>query len=154
MKLTGPSTLLADAPLDFCFCSWSPVQQGASYQQQLSCRPADLFQSLPDMVNPCKARGFLRSEAEALGWDIRNSWAWLADAACVWAVDAECWEHRELKCRLIKVTMENCSQIHSDSLSLGLNATTYYGKNMFFSFSFVGRCSLVSPRARCLSIYK
>lgn len=83
MKRTWPSILLADAPVDFCFCSWSPVQQEASYQQQLPCRPADLFQSLPDMVNPCKARGFFSSEAEALSWDIRNSWAWLADTACV-----------------------------------------------------------------------
>lgn len=37
-----------------------------------------LFQSLPDMVNPCQARDFWSSESEALGWDIRNSRAWLA----------------------------------------------------------------------------
>lgn len=74
--------------------SWSPIQQEASHQEQQSCRPADLFESLPDMVNPCHARGFLSSEAEALGWDVRNSRAWLADAGCVWVVDAGRCEHR------------------------------------------------------------
>lgn len=37
-------------------------------------------------------------------------------------------EDTDLKCRLIKVTMENCSHIHFDSLSLGVNAIAYYAK--------------------------
>lgn len=49
--------------------------------------------------------------------------------------------------------MENCSKIHSDSPSLGLNAATYYANiRMFFPFPFTGRCSLVSPRAHCLCL--
>lgn len=86
MKLTGRASCLLTHRWIFASGhysgSWTQVQQEASHQQQ-SCCPADLFQSLPDMVNPCQARGFLSSEAEALSWDIRNSWAWLAAAACV-----------------------------------------------------------------------
>lgn len=82
------------------------------YQQQESCCPADLFQNLPDIVRPCQARGFLSSEAEAVGWDVRNSRAWPAAAAC-----NEACRHRERKCRLVKVTVEDRSEIHSDSFS-------------------------------------
>lgn len=74
-------------PSEPCFwvshSSWSPAQGEASYQQQQSCCPADLFQSLPEMVNLCQARGFVSSEAKALSWDIRNSRVWLADAVCL-----------------------------------------------------------------------
>lgn len=141
------------------FVSGFPTAPGLQSNQRplINCSspaaPADLFQSLPVMVNPCQARGFWSSEAEALGLDIRNSWAWMADAACVWAVVGGCWEHRELKCRLINVIMENCSKIHFDSLSLGLNATAYYAK-MFFPFPLTWRFPFKSKSMLCLFICK
>lgn len=49
--------------------------------------------------------------------------------------------------------MENCSKIHFDSLSLGLNATAYYAK-MFFPFPLTRRFPFKSKSMLCLFICK
>lgn len=85
------------------------------------------------MVNHCQAQ---RQRASAGTSGIcGHGWQML----CAFELQIEGVEDTELKCRLIKVTMENCSNIHFDSPSLGVNATAYYAKiHSFLSLSHTG----------------
>ena len=80
------------------------------------------------MANHCGARGFLSPEAEghSAGTSGIRGQGW--QMLCAFELWIEGVEDTELKCRLMKVTTENCAHIHFDSLSLGVNATAYYAK--------------------------
>ena len=84
------------------------------------------------MVNHCQAQR-QRPSAGTSGI-CGHGWQML----CAFELQIKGVEDTELKCRL-KVTMGNCSNIHFDSPSLGVNATAYYAKiHSFLSLSHTG----------------